>query len=376
MSEMLERRFAPRKRLISLDFWVRILGMFGLGYLGWWFGSRVSSEPRTVDELRATLLLALSGAGVGLIITHRVILDPIRDLNRRLRGTNISDLVALAIGGFIGTIFGALLTIPLSQLPGALGSYLPVVVAALAIYFSSIGMLGHKNELITWFQTLRAPKRRARNELPTFGRACLVDTSAIIDGRISAVMHSGFLDSVLIVPRFVLNELQLLADSSDDMKRMRGRRGLDLLNEMQKDPLVTIEITSDDVSGVRGVDQKLVALAIQQSRALITNDKNLSQVAELQGIQVLNLNVLADAVRPPAIAGDMMIVNIREEGREREQGIGYLDDGTMVVVEDARDRLGEDVRIVVSRVWANDRGRMVFGRIMGSAGAALHGAKP
>jgi uncharacterized protein YacL len=350
--------------------------MFGLGYLGWWFGSRVSSQPRTIDELRATLLLALSGAGVGLIITHRVILDPIRDLNRRLRGTNISDLVALAGGGFIGTIFGALLTIPLSQLPGALGSYLPVIVAALAIYFSAIGMLGHKNELIAWTQTLRAPKRRARNDLPTFGRACLVDTSAIIDGRISAVMHSGFLDSVLIVPRFVLNELQLLADSSDDMKRMRGRRGLDLLNEMQKDPLVTIEITSDDVSGVRGVDQKLVALAIQQGRALITNDKNLSQVAELQEIQVLNLNVLADAVRPPAIAGDMMIVNIREEGREREQGIGYLDDGTMVVVEDARDRLGEDVRIVVSRVWANDRGRMVFGRIMGSAGAALHGAKP
>jgi uncharacterized protein YacL len=180
--------------------------------------------------------------------------------------------------------------------------------------------------------------------MPNFGRACLLDTSAIIDGRISAVVRSGFLDSVLIVPRFVLNE-------------------------MQKDPLITIEITSDDVSGVRGVDQKLIGLAIQQNRALITNDKNLSQVAELQEIQVLNLNVLSDAVRPPAVAGDMMVVNIREEGREREQGIGYLDDGTMVVVEDARDRIGEDVRVVVSRVWANDRGRMVFGRIMGSAGA-------
>lgn len=375
MPELIERRPAARKRLISLDFWVRILGMFSLGYLGWWFGSRVSSQPRTADELRATLLLALSGAGMGLIITHRIILDPIRDLNRRLRGTDVSDLLALVLGGFGGAIFGSLLTVPLSQLPGALGNYLPVIIAALAIYFSAIGTLGHKNELLAWLQALQTPKRRGRSEVPTFGRACLVDTSAIIDGRIAGVVRSGFLDSVLIVPQFVLNELQLLADSSDDMKRMRGRRGLDLLNEIQKDPAISIEITSDDVSGVRGVDQKLVALAIQQSRTLITNDKNLSQVAELQEIQVLNLNVLADAVRPPAVAGDMMIVNIREEGREREQGIGYLDDGTMVVVEDARERLGEDVRIVVSRVWANDRGRMVFGRIMGSAGSN-HGGKP
>lgn len=368
MSSLLKPRLSSGKRLVSLDFWVRIIGMFGLGYAGWWFGNRVSSKPASPDEVRATLLLALSGAGLGLIITHRIILEPIRDINRWLRDTSASDLIALAIGGLFGALFGVLLVFPLSYLPGVLGNYLPIIIAGLAVYISALAVLGHKNELMTWSRNIVPSKRRSRGDVPTFGRACLLDTSAIIDGRISAVVRSGFLDSVLIVPRFVLNELQLLADSSDDMKRMRGRRGLDLLNDMQKDPAITIEIISDDVSGVRGVDQKLIALAIQQSRSLITNDKNMSQVAELQDIQVLNLNVLSDAVRPPAIAGDMMVVNIREEGREREQGIGYLDDGTMVVVEDARDRLGEDVRVVVSRVWANDRGRMVFGRIMGSAG--------
>jgi uncharacterized protein YacL len=369
MSSSFQSRLGSGKRLVSLEFWVRVLGMFGFGYAGWWFGNRVSSDSPSPDEIRATLLLALSGAGLGLLITHRIIVDPIRDINRWLRATSAPDLLALSLGGLIGAVFGVMMTFPLSYLPGALGDYLPIISAALAIYLSALAVLGHKNELVAWAQQFTPAKRRSRQEMPNFGRACLLDTSAIIDGRISAVVRSGFLDSVLIVPRFVLNELQLLADSSDDMKRMRGRRGLDLLNEMQKDPLITIEITSDDVSGVRGVDQKLIGLAIQQNRALITNDKNLSQVAELQEIQVLNLNVLSDAVRPPAVAGDMMVVNIREEGREREQGIGYLDDGTMVVVEDARDRIGEDVRVVVSRVWANDRGRMVFGRIMGSAGA-------
>lgn len=369
MSSSFQSRLGSGKRLVSLEFWVRVLGMFGFGYAGWWFGDRVSTNPPSADEVRATLLLALSGAGLGLLITHRIIVDPIRDINRWLRATSAPDLIALSFGGLIGAIFGVLMTVPLSYLPGALGDYLPIISAALAVYLSALAVLGHKSELVGWAQQMAPSKRRARQEMPNFGRACLLDTSAIIDGRIAAVVRSGFLDSVLIVPRFVLNELQLLADSSDDMKRMRGRRGLDLLNEMQKDPLISIEITSDDVSGVRGVDQKLVGLAIQQNRALITNDKNLSQVAELQEIQVLNLNVLSDAVRPPAVAGDMMVVNIREEGREREQGIGYLDDGTMVVVEDARDRIGEDVRVVVSRVWANDRGRMVFGRIMGSAGA-------
>ncbi len=372
---MLERRPKKGDRLFSFDFWVRMLGMLGLGYFGWWFGSLVSSNPPTTDEVTATQLLALSGAGIGLLMTHRFVLDPIRDINRRLRGASLTDIAGLTIGILIGAIFGALLTIPLSHLPGVFGSYLPLIVATLTVYFAVVALISHSEQLWQIGQQLRGGKRRARNEMPNFGRACLVDTSAIIDGRIMSVVRSGFLDSVLIVPRFVLNELQMLADSGDDQKRMRGRRGLDLLNEMQKDEAITIEFTNDDVSGVRGVDQKLIALAMQQERAIITNDKNLSQIAELQEIQVLNLNVLADAVRPPAVAGDMLIINIREEGREREQGIGYLEDGTMVVVEDAREHIGEDVRVVVNRVWANERGRMIFGRLMGSAGAYRDGGR-
>lgn len=370
MPQILERRPPPKNRLFSFDFWVRILGMLGLGYFGWWFGTRASSPSPSTDELLATQLLALSGAGIGLLISHRLILDPIRDVNRRLRAAPVLDITALLIGGFIGSIFGVLLTVPLSTLPSPFGSYLPVIVAVLAVYFCALWVGGRKSELYEFAQSIRSAKRRNRQELPAFGRSCLLDTSAIIDGRIAAVAKSGFLDSTLLVPRFVLNELQLLADSNDDQKRMRGRRGLDLLNDMQKDPQISVEITNDDISGVRGVDQKLVALAIQQNLAMITNDKNLSQVAELQEIQVLNLNVLSEAVRPPVVAGDMMIIHIREEGREREQGLGYLDDGTMVVVEEARHRIGDDVRIIVSRVWATDRGRMVFGRIMGSAGAS------
>ncbi|WP_083470093.1 PIN/TRAM domain-containing protein [Herpetosiphon geysericola] len=368
-----EKKPVNRNRLLSIDFWVRILGMVVLGYVGWYFSSRSASNPATEDEILAMQLLTLSGAGLGLLITHRMILYPIRNVNQRLRKSSAQELIALGLGTLLGVVIGALLAVPLSNLPGLLGNYLPAIASFLAIYFSIMGFEYQKKNLANFSVSLQTAKARPVKEAVPMRRTCLVDTSAIIDGRVLAVVRSGFLDGILVVPRFVLNELQLLADSSDDMKRMRGRRGLDMLEEIRKDDQLRLEMPNEDIANARGVDQKLVTLALQDGHALITNDKNLSQVAELQGVQVLNLNVLSDAVRPPVGAGEMLVVKVREEGREREQGIGYLEDGTMVVVEDARERIGDEVRVIVSRVWTNDRGRMVFGRIMGSAGAFYGG---
>ncbi|MCA0352563.1 MAG: TRAM domain-containing protein [Chloroflexi bacterium] len=370
-----EKKAVPvnRNRLLSIDFWVRILGMVVLGYVGWYFSSSSASNPATEDDILAMQLLTLSGAGLGLLITHRVTLYPIRDINQRLRRSTAQEMLALGLGALLGVVIGALLAIPLSHLPGLLGSYLPAIASFFTIYFSIVAFEYHKKNLVNFGISLQTSKARPVKEAVPMRRTCLVDTSAIIDGRVLAVVRSGFLDGILVVPRFVLNELQLLADSSDDMKRMRGRRGLDMLEEIRKDDQLRLEMPNEDIANARGVDQKLVTLALQDGHALITNDKNLSQVAELQGVQVLNLNVLSDAVRPPVGAGEMLVVKVREEGREREQGIGYLEDGTMVVVEDARERIGDEVRVIVSRVWTNDRGRMVFGRIMGSAGAFYGG---
>jgi len=194
-------------------------------------------------------------------------------------------------------------------------------------------------------------------------RRYLLDTSAIIDGRIAHVGKTGFIEGVLLVPNFVLNELQTLADSADEQRRVKGRRGLDMLNTMQKDATPPVEIVDVDVNGPPQVDDKLIVLARQYRCPIITNDHNLGRVAELQGVKVLSLNQLSDAVRPPVISGQEIRVTIRDIGREREQGISFLDDGTMIVVEEARRLIGHEVSATVTRVHQTQTGRIVFAHL-------------
>jgi uncharacterized protein YacL len=191
----------------------------------------------------------------------------------------------------------------------------------------------------------------------------ILDTSVIIDGRIADICDSGFMEGELIVPRFVLNELQFVADSSDSMKRSRGRRGLDILNRMQKSSNINIEIVEQDFTKIKGVDGKLVALAKKINAKLLTNDYNLNKVAELQGVRVLNINELANAMKPVVLPGEQMTVKIMREGKELGQGVGYLDDGTMIIVDHAQKMLNMNVEVVVTSVLQTTAGRMIFSEL-------------
>ena len=190
--------------------------------------------------------------------------------------------------------------------------------------------------------------------------ARILDTSVIIDGRLADICDTGFIDGTLIVPRFVLEELQQIADSSDHLKRSRGRRGLEVLNKMQKSPGIKIDIVDVDFPKVKGVDAKLVQLAKAKNGRIVTNDYNLNRIAELQGIKILNVNELANALKPVVLPGETMVVKVIKEGKEQGQGVAYLDDGTMVVVDNASKYQGQTVQVVVTSVLQTTAGRMIF----------------
>ena len=292
-----------------------------------------------------------------------------------MRNTSASDLLAAVIGLVVGLIISVLLGIPLSNLPANLGRILPFVGA---VVFSCLGVaiaIQRKNDIMHLFQTGFIPRRareREREEERNKEREkenvsqlqpvtqILLDTSAIIDGRIADISQTGFISGALIVPRFVLNELQHIADSADTMRRNRGRRGLEMLNRLQKDATVPIEITDADVEGIVEVDSKLVKLAQTLHCPIITNDFNLNRVAELQGVKVLNINELANAVKPVLLPGEDIVIKIIQDGKELGQGVGYLDDGTMIVVEGGRQYMGSTIEVSVTRVLQTVAGRMIF----------------
>jgi uncharacterized protein YacL len=270
------------------------------------------------------------------------------------------------MGAFIGLLFAVLIAIPVGFLPPPFGQFLPTVVAILCVYIGATTFATHRRSLPDWERFLRRfisqSEASASQE-----RSYLLDTSAIIDGRIAEVGKTGFLDGKLLVPRFVLVELQGLADSGDELRRSKGRRGLELLNEMQKNPTLPIEILGVDIDSDARVDDSLIVLARQHQYPIITNDFNLNRVAGLQGVQVLSLNQLSEAVRPPVLQDQQLHVVIRNEGNARQQGVGYLEDGTPVIVEDARHLIGQTVDVVVTRLLQTQSGRLVFAQLNNGA---------
>lgn len=351
---------------ISLNFLVRIAGMLVLAYVGSRVGMALSAPQPNETELLATSLLTLAGAGLGLLTTHRWTIEPIQRGVRYIRGISMIELTAVVFGALLGLIFGLLLSVPLSYLPPPFGQFLPILGAATLAYLGALIFSARRKEI----GELMNSTRRAPLVLPqqlaeaiVQPRRYLVDTSAIIDGRIAGVCEIGFVDGTLLVPRFVLTELQSLADSSDELRRGKGRRGLEILNTMQKKAEPPVEVLDVDVNGAQPVDDKLVVLARQYRCPIITNDFNLGRVAELQGVRVLSLNQLADAVRPTVVPGQDITVTIRDVGREREQGISFLDDGTMIVVEDARRLVGQQVSATVTRLYQTQTGRIVFAHL-------------
>lgn len=352
---------------VSLNFIVRIIGMGALAYVGNTLGSILSGTPPAQSEVLATRLLTLAGAGLGLLTTPRFTIDPLNEGLRYIKSISISELIAIVFGALLGLVFAALLAVPLSRLPAPFGQFLPVVATVALAYLGGTIFSTRKKEIGELLRSSRrapfALPQPLLDSLPQQPHRYILDTSVIIDGRIAAVSQTGFLDGELLVPHFVLNELQMLADSADDQRRGKGRRGLEILNAMQKEAIMPVEVVDVDVSGAQQVDDKLVILARQYHCPIITNDYNLGRVAGLQGVRVLSLNQLADAVRPPVVPGQDIQITIRDVGREREQGISFLDDGTMIVVEEARRLVGQEVSATVTRVYQTQTGRIVFAHL-------------
>jgi uncharacterized protein YacL len=270
-----------------------------------------------------------------------------------------SDFLAAAVGAVVGLLVGVLVAIPLSYLPWYLGSFLPIAASLALAYLGVTAALTHKKDLL---QLVRGPRdsRPISVEAPSEGQPVVVDTSSIIDGRIADICQTGFLTGPLLVPRFVLRELQHIADSADSMRRGRGRRGLEILSKLQKDATVPLVIHEDDGEPGVEVDALLVMLARRLRCPIVTNDYNLNRVAGLQGVRVLNVNELANAVKSIVLPGQELNLRVIQEGKEAGQGVGYLEDGTMVVVENGRRAIGSTVTVMVSRVLQTAAGRMVF----------------
>lgn len=370
---------------ISLNFVVRIIGMLAMAYLGADIGISLSVPSPDDTQLLATQFLMLAGGGLGLLVTPRLTIEPIQRFLKHIRSVPLNEIVFVAVGGFLGLLSGVLLTVPLSLLPSPFKNYLPIGIALALTYMGTIIFLSHKRslqDLIRFFRrtaSTRVPSPpTGEGGMPTQQRYIL-DTSAIIDGRIAAIGSTGFLQGLLLVPQFVLNELQMLADSSDDLRRNKGRRGLELLSQMQKELTLPVEFIDMDFHDLHRVDDKLVMLARQYHCPIITNDFNLNRVAELQGVRVLSLNELSDAIRPPVVQDQRLEVLIRNEGNARQQGVGYLEDGTPVIVEDARSMIGKSVEVIVTRLHQTQTGRLVFANLMNGSKSVEHphtGKKP
>jgi len=350
---------------MTSDFIIRLIGMIVLALVGLQLGAVLMDLARTPAETRVpyVLVFTLLGALVGLILTPWLTTRPFRMLRGRIRQVPAAQLIAGVVGLIIGLIIAVLLAFPLSLLPSPFREVLPVVAA---IVFGSLGMytlIARQHDIAGVFGGRLAGRAAPDTSAAASAeRVVLLDTSVIIDGRIADISQTGFLTDTILVPRFVLNELQHIADSSDMLRRNRGRRGLDVLQKLQKDSNVPIRITDMDVEEVREVDDKLVILAKRLKCPIMTNDFNLNRVAELQGVRVLNINELANAVKAVFLPGENMQVHIIQEGKEIGQGVGYLDDGTMVVVEEGRRYMNGRINVVVTKVLQTAAGRMIFAR--------------
>jgi uncharacterized protein YacL len=341
-SRSIENNFSSRFLGQQWDFWVVRLAL-------------VSASVVLCYTLGPFGFHGLPAAGLGFLVAMVILLAELR-----LRRAEISGLMGGAVGAVLGLLAALLITLVLSRTsePEPDKSFFEVTSLFALGYLGLV--LGSRKGAD--FRHIPLP---ASVEVPVAPKSALklLDTSVLIDGRIADICETHFLDGTLAVPRFVLHELQLVADSSDSLKRQRGRRGLEVLQRMQKQPGLEVRILEDDISGVSAVDQKLVELARNFGAKIVTNDFNLNKVSRVQGIPVLNINELANALKPAVLPGESMRVLILREGKEPTQGVAFLDDGTMVVVDGARRLINRTVDILVTSVHQTPAGKMIFGRL-------------
>jgi uncharacterized protein YacL len=347
---------------MSTDLIFRIIGMAVFSIVGAYVGNGLSYYNPD-QQLFYMITFTLVGALFGLVLTPYLTTRPMRGLRALLGRLSAETLFAGLIGLVVGLLTAALLAFPLSMLPSPFGKILPFLGLLFFGYFGVAIFVMRQADIsnILGGISSRRDEGGGTNRTQT-NRTILLDTSVIIDGRVADIAKTGFLPGTLLIPRFVLNELQYIADSPDGLRRQRGRRGMEVLSELQKASSVVVRISDVDVEGVREVDDKLVILARQMKCPILTNDYNLNRIAELQGVIILNINELANAVKSVVLPGEVMEVNVIQEGKEVNQGVGYMEDGTMVVVENGNKYLNQQIHVSVTKVLQTAAGRMIFAR--------------
>ncbi len=320
-----------------------------------------------------TITNSIIGALISFLFSLLVvnyITASINKIEKRLSELSLTYLLFGVIGSIIGLVLAVTLSIPFFawKVP-FINSVIPVV---LMLLFGYLGFQVGTTRMEEWLKIFTTKNKKAEQDVDHqmldrkvddhFRKYKILDTSVIIDGRIYDIAKTGFLEGTLLIPNFVLYELQYIADSGDNLKRVRGRRGLDILNALQKEEGITVEMYEGDFEEITEVDSKLLKLAKLLDGVVVTNDYNLNKVAEFQNVPVLNINVLANAVKPVVIPGETMEVVVVKAGTERQQGVAYLDDGTMIVVEDGQHYMNEQIQVIVTSALQTAAGRMIFAR--------------
>jgi len=333
---------------------IRVLFVIGCGIMGgiWAVYILNAALDRSSFWYEKAIGVAL-GMGVSLLV-----LFLLRFVTQEVFERIYPSLIAISLALVFGFTLGQwLINMYFEHMDSLFKTFL---VCSLVLIFGFIGVSLGLTRAANWETLIRAVQRKSLVGVSPK----IVDTSVIIDGRIADICATGFIEGVLVVPRFVLKELQNIADSSDVLRRARGRRGLDILHALQEpDSKVTVHIIEDDPQDLTEVDEKLVRVARQYNAKILTNDLNLNKVAQIEGVPVLNINDLANALKPAVLPDEFMKVKIVKEGKESFQGVGYLDDGTMVVVDGGRDFVGKDVTVIVTSVLQTSAGRMIFSKL-------------
>jgi uncharacterized protein YacL len=345
--------------MLSAEFITRIIGLFVFSIIGARFGLDVASSLNLPPDSSA-LLFSLVGAIFGVAVTPFLTVRPVTSLNKSIRDIQPETLIISVIGGAIGLTIALLMAYPLSLMPEPLNAYFPPALSIVGGYLGLTIARSRAREFVDMF----TKNRSGQGVSVQSNRKLLVDTSVLIDGRIVDIAMTGFLGGTLLIPEFVMRELQQVADSADSIRRNRGRRGLEKVKELMQNDVTPVRVIDDDVEGLHEVDDKLIALAIQLEAYLLTNDYPLAKIAEAQSVTVLNINLLANAVRMLYIPGETFALHIIQEGTDDGQGVGYLEDGTMVVVENGRRYMDRTVRVEATKVINREAGRMIFAVVM------------
>ena len=347
---------------MNLELVFRLVGMVVFAILGAQVARSLQLFPDANSD-QLSIALSLSFSLLGLLAAPWLTIRPYNRIRYEIRRMQASRLIEAVVGLTIGLAISALLSAPLSKLPQPLNQFLPLAVSLLFGYAGiAVVIMRHQDIFALFERPLLSAGNRFSGSARQREDVVLVDSSAIIDGRIADISQTGFLMKTLLVPRFVLNEVQHVSDSPDPLRRNRGRRGLEILGRLQEDSMVPVRITDRDVGDVREVDDKLIMLAKQLQCPILTTDYNLNRVAKLQGITVLNINELANAVKNVYLPGESLKLRIIDEGTDRGQGVGYLEDGTMVVVENGSRFINHEVEVTVTRLLQTAAGRLIFAR--------------